>query len=260
MQELNVFHAIGIGYTGYMIYTNMDFVVKLFYLVSLYGGLFTFGYTTSKVLIISYEHFVSSKTIEEEPDDYDVFLNKEYDTLMDIYENEQEQEYINKDEFFIKELCDTSNHFNSDLPFDYNKEIILFYNHDDESYHYFTQHGDVNYNVLNSVCRSYVLKHKCLNLFNDENDWKMIHQKDGEEEEEEEKEEEEETPSGISSLFYKKKTKITKKTKPETKTINKFIYKGSLDEYDKLYKIDNRNQQSNIDYETFKQQNYESPL
>ena len=138
------------------------------------------------------------------------------------------------------------------------KEIVLFYNHDDESYHYFTQHGDVNYNVLNSVCRSYVLKQKCLNLFNDENDWKMIHQKDGEEEEEEK--EEEETPSGISSLFYKKKTKITKKTKPETKKINKFIYKGSLDEYDKLYKIDNRNQQSNIDYETFKQQNYESPL
>jgi hypothetical protein len=256
MQELNVFHAIGIGYTGYMIYTNMDFVVKLFYLVSLYGGLFVFGYTTSKVLIISYENFVSSKTIEEEPDDYDVFLNKEYDTLIDIYENEQEQEYTNKDESFIKELCDTSNHFKSDLPFYYNKEIILFYNHDDESYHYFTQHGDVNYNVLNSVCRSYVLKHKCLNLFNDENDLKMIHQKESEEEEE--KEEEKETLSGISSLFYKKKTKITKKTKPETKSINKFIYKGSLDEYDKLYKIENRNQ-SNIDYETFKQ-NYESSL
>lgn len=255
MEELNVFHIIGIGYTGYMIYTNMDFVVKMFYLVSLYGGLFAFGYTTNKILIISYEHFVSSKTIEEESDDYDIFLNKEYDTLMDIYENEQEEEYTNKDETFIKELCHTRNHFKSDLPFDYNKEIILFYNHDDESYHYFTQHGDVNYNVLNSVCRSYVLKHKCLNLFNDEIDWKMIHQKSSEEEEEEE---EKETSSGISSLFYKKKTKTTKKTKPETKTINKFIYKGSLDEYDKLYKIENRNQ-SNIDYETFKQ-NYESSL
>ena len=255
MEELNVFHAIGIGYTSYMIYTNMDFVVKMFYIVSLYGGLFAFGYTTSKILIISYEHFVSSKTIEEEPDNYDVFLNREYDSMMDIYENEQEEEYTNKDESFIKELCHTPNHFKSDLPFDYNKEIILFYNHDDESYHYFTQHGDVNYNVLNSVCRSYVLKHKCLNLFNDDNDWKMIHQKESEEEEEEK---EEETSSGISSLFYKKKTKTTKKTKPETKTINKFIYKGSLDEYDKLYKIDNRNQ-SNIDYETFKQ-NYESSL
>ena len=226
MQELNVFHAIGIGYTGYMIYTNMDFVVKLFYLVSLYGGLFVFGYTTSKILIISYEHFVSSKTIEEEP------------------------------ETFIKKLCDTSNHFKNDLPFDYNKEIILFYNHDDKSYHYFTQHGDVNYNVLNSVCRSYILKYKCLNLFNDENDWKMIYQKK-EEDKEEEEEEEEEAPKKINSLFYKK-TKTTKKTKPETKTINKFIYKGSLDEYDKLYKIDNHNQ-SNIDYETFKQ-NYESSL
>ncbi len=84
------------------------------------------------------------------------------------------QEYENTNMAFIKDLNKVHHHYESKLPFQPNDTMIMYYNNDDESFHYFTKNSNIQYKVLNSVCRSYLLHIRCLNLFKDETDLERI--------------------------------------------------------------------------------------
>lgn len=265
------FQLIGVGYSLNLIYMNFDFIISTFY-YSLYGaalatGAFGVAYASTITLYKTSEIYKSlfNDEDDEEVSPMDEFLMREYDNFESIYHEGQTkiQEYENKDRTYIEALKNEEHHFTSDLPFEYNDKLIMYYDAKDEGFHYFTKSGDIQYKILNSVCRSYVLEHKCLNLFTDTLDLKEVGAIEEDEEKEEDYQEvskdacEEEENTLMNALFYKKKSKIDKeKEKPkETKSINKFMYKGNLQEYEKVFHSHTNKETKEIDYQTYKQQN-----
>lgn len=277
------FQLIGVGYSLNVIYMNFDFICSTLY-YTLYGaalttGAFGIGYVSTVTLYKASE--ICKSLFNDEDDDEEVspideFLMKEYDVFESIYEEGQSkiQEYENMDSVYIESLKNEANHFTSDLPFEYNNKLIMYYDAKDEGFHYFTKSCDIQYKILNSVCRSYVLENKCLNLFTDTLDLKEVgaieeDQDEAEAEAEDQDEDyqevskdtcEEEENTMMNSLFYRKKSKVDKeKEKPkETKSINKFMYKGNLQEYEKVFHSHVNKETKEIDYQTYKEQNESS--
>jgi len=242
------FHIIGVAYTGHFVYTYYETILYYSYILSLFMGSVYVG-NALYTLIHNYIYKSRMDQIKEvdEEDEYHVFLEKDIDTLMDIYKDPlmKSQEYENTNIAFIKDLNKVHHHYESTLPFHHNNQLIMYYNHDDDSFHYFTKNSNIQYKVLNSVCRSYLLHIRCLNLFKDEIDLERICPcNDTEFEKIEENsvpEQKEECDNTVNSIFYVKKTRKEKekeKRKQETKDkiIHKYIYKGNLEEYKNLYK------------------------
>ena len=275
------FQLIGVGYSLNVIYMNFDFICSILYGAVLGATLttsaFGIGYVSTQTLYKAseiYRSLFNDEDDDEEVSPIDKFLMKEYDVFESIYKEGQSkiQEYENMDSVYIESLKNEANHFTSDLPFEYNNKLIMYYDAKDEGFHYFTKSCDIQYKILNSVCRSYVLENKCLNLFTDTLDLKEVGaiEEDEDEDEDEEKEEdyqevskdtcEEEENTMMNSLFYRKKSKVDKeKEKPkETKSINKFMYKGNLQEYEKVFHSHVNKETNGIDYQTYKEQNESS--
>jgi len=272
------FQLIGVGYSLNVIYMNFDFICSTLYYTlcgaALATSAFGIGYASTVTLYKASEIYKSlfNDEDDEELSPIDEFLMKEYDVFESIYEEGQSkiQEYENMDSVYIESLKNEANHFTSDLPFEYNNKLIMYYDAKDEGFHYFTKSCDIQYKILNSVCRSYVLENKCLNLFTDTLDLKEVGAIDEDQDQDEEKEEdyqevskdtcEEEENTMMNSLFYRKKSKVDKeKEKPkETKSINKFMYKGNLQEYEKVFHSHVNKETKEIDYQTYKEQNESS--
>ena len=152
------------------------------------------------------DKYIQTNVLEEEEEELseeqklNLFIDKDYDELKEIFKNPEmkENEYENHNESYINCLSNVENHFTSDLPYEYSNTIKMFYNSKDSCYYYYSKSSDIQYKVLNSVCRSYVLNKRCLNLFTDDEDIKQIqtmieeYENISEEEEEEEEEESEE--------------------------------------------------------------------
>ena len=228
------------GWFYFVQYSNIQNIYLYIFLSLAYGGVgFYYGHSFFMNLI---------KTVEDSihvlPTPYEEFIDMHYDEMKEILEAKDididldKTEYENNDENYLKSLIQKEQHYESELPFDYNTSLIIYYHHDEQRFHYYTK-GDVTYPVLNSVCRGYVIDKKCIQLFKDEADLsrvqKMIDDEyenisDQESEEEEEEKEEEET----KSIFYfkrfdKKQKKINKKKKE--KIINTFLRKGNMEDY-----------------------------
>ena len=271
--RINSFQIIGIGYSVNILYTYFNDIIQLMYYF-LYGTMWVsagFGltyvcYCTGSVMC----GFIYDREDEDEDklDPIDAFLEKDYDKLKTIYDNTNDdilyEDYENKDETFVKELKDREYHFKSELPFTYNKEITMYYDKESESFHYFTKNSDIQYKVLNSVCRSYVLEKKCVNLFTDTLELERMNPVDNGTKDDFEKvepgEEEEEEKQPSFSLFVRKKVSSKNKPNPEkSKTVNKFIYKGNAQDYDVYYLVKETPKVKNVDYEMFKNE-YETAL
>lgn len=267
------FQLIGVGYSLNVIYMNFDFICSILYGAVLGATLttsaFGIGYVSIQTLYKASEIYRSLFNDEDDDEDVspiDEFLMKEYDVFESIYEEGQSkiQEYENMDSVYIESLKNEANHFTSDLPFEYNNKLIMYYDAKDEGFHYFTKSCDIQYKILNSVCRSYVLENKCLNLFTDTLDLKEVGaiEEDQDEDYQEVSKDicEEEENTMMNSLFYRKKSKVDKeKEKPkETKSINKFMYKGNLQEYEKVFHSHVNKETKEIDYQTYKEQNESS--
>lgn len=197
---------------------------------------------------------------------YGLFLNKYYDIFSNIYNDQvmMENEYTNNNKGFLDCLKDKDNHYEFDIPIEKNDKLIMYYHSGDEAFHYFTQNSDVLYVVLNSCCRHYVYKHKCLNLFQDEEEIEYIKSlnqpKQHEQEiidsyevvEEEENDTEENDKPKEKSIFYNKneKNKNIKKKNEITNKINKFIRKGNLSDYELKFK--DKVEKKKVNYNDFK--------
>jgi hypothetical protein len=275
---LGIFQVIGMGYTARLVYLYMNEILVGLYLMLLISAVGGIGYGANLAVWWMYQNVPNLQDdVSEEMNDFFRFVENDYDTIMDIYSNGKMKEYETTDS---KVLMNTENHYKSSLPFEYNTEIIMMYSKEDEAFHYFTKNSNIQYNILNSVCRSYVVEHRCLHLFQDEADLARFasvfddseqeeeekNKKNEETEETEETEEsgkpediEDETKSARSfSLFYMKKTKKTeiKKEPMQEKKINKFIYKGNFQEYEYLFNKEKneKTQAMKIDYKTYKDQ------
>lgn len=258
----------------FFVYNNFYTIINLLYVMLLISSGFGIGFVITA-------YFMKYKNIEEETREeysqeikYDLFLNNEYETMKEIFKNEEmmKNEYENSNEGFIKSLTDVSYHFESEIPLEYNNKVVMFYNKEEDAYHYYSKNGDINYKLLNSVCRSYVINYKCLNLFNDDEEIKYIKELIKEETEEQDKnsyedlselsnkdeedkkqEDEEEVEEKRGGLFYfGSNKKQEKKKKVVEKRINKFIHKGNLIDYENKYKKKENNEKKEIDYKEFK--------
>jgi len=244
----------------------MKYIIPIVARVFYGGAIIIAGISISSVLI---SYFVYKKNIETDEDEIIEteqeklanFINNDYDLFIDIYKNKTENYFTNKSDEFVIELKDVSNHEIYELPYSYNNQLIFFYDDDSDSFHYYCK-SDVSYKILNSVCRSYTISKKCIQLFQDEEE---INYMKGEAindadisfttvstETDKEDDECEDESNGYINIFYNKKSKKNKnknKVAPQLKT-NKFIYKGTLDEYEKLFS-NNKSKAKETSYEDY---------
>jgi hypothetical protein len=271
---LGIFQVIGMGYTARLMYIYMNEIMSGVYLMTLISAVVGIGYGANLAVWWMYKNVPNLEdNVSDEMNEFFRFVEKDYDTIMDIYSNGTMKEYETTD---ANVLMNMENHFKSSLPFEYNTEIIMMYSKEDDAFHYYTKNSNIQYKMLNSVCRSYVIEHRCLHLFQDEADlarFASVFDDDDDsaieaEEKTEETEETEETekiedetkpePERSFSLFYMKKTKKTemKKEPIKEKKINKFIYKGNFQEYEYLFNKEKNEKTDKVkmDYETYKNQ------
>ena len=273
IQFLNFFQHVGIICLAKDVYIYFDEIFLFFKYFSLAcvvcGSSFLITLTGAKTLCGFYSYdFWNDFTHEES--EYEKFINNDLDTLQCIFNLSQDEvnQYKKDEPIFISALKDTKNHSTFELPFDSSSNVIMYYDDDDEAFHYYTKNCDIQYKILNSICRSYVIKHMCIQLFQDEYDLNEIMPSDDDSESEnksqneedyEEIKEEDCEHTNRSSLFYVKKTrKEAEKEKREQssnidKKINKFIYKGNMIEYESLLKTPKTVIQNDVSYDAFKE-------
>jgi hypothetical protein len=275
---------LGLNLSSVFIFYNFWNIIRFIYLIIL----FTSGIGISTIIITQYIRITKNNLDENEEFDieteYDIyinFLNKDYERFSECMEN---KEYLIKDKNKILELKNKERHLNLTLPFKPNNKIIIYYDYDDNKFHYYTK-GDLNYKVLNSICRTYVLENKCINLFVDEeeveyiknnilnkqietnrtddeddenNSYEVLSNTDKEEEKEvKEKEvkEKEVKEDKEESIFYKSKKNIKKEKEKENnkdKIKNKFIHVGSIQDYENEVNKTNK-LNKNINYSKYKE-------
>ena len=246
----NTIYVVGVSYSVRFIYEKRNELIMIFFGLILFGTSFIITTQMIELYWLIKEFLLKSDELEKK-DKITEFVEKDYNLLKSIYSDEEsmKNEYINEDDCFLNELKNLNYHLRITLPFEYNKELIMFFNNENKSFDYYSTNSDVHYKFLNSVCISYVLEHKCLNIYTDEKYIKELKLTEDEDEDEDEDKEyekiknasdsdEEDKNKDFSSLFYIKKTRKEKEKKKEIKNsmnINKFIYKGNLEEYSKLY-------------------------
>ena len=154
-----------------------------------------------------------------------VLPNKKYDMSEEIELEKEMIEYSKKyifEQLYIDELnqledCSSSNIIDKnnvitlDIPF-LNNKIIMYY--DNDAFYYYTK-GDVIYKYLNVACRKYVIEYNCKHLYADDTISTLVEYTDND-------------ANATNNLFIKKveKSLLYKKC-------NKFILRGSLDDYEK---------------------------
>ena len=215
--------------------------------------------------------------IETEYEKYLNFINKDYELFIDIYKNEKEDYFTNESESFISELKDSDNHETCELPYSYNPTLMFYYDGDSKSFHYYSQ-SDVSYKVLNSACRTYTIGKKCIQLFQDEEEIQYMKGQACDDADvsfsnvshdtassnslssaasnAEPEENEEEESNGFVNIFYNRRSKKGRSRKLEkTQQIksNRFVYKGTIDEYTKDF-LKIKNGAKNTSYEEYLEQ------
>jgi hypothetical protein len=151
--------------------------------------------------------------------------NKKYDMSEEIELEKEMIEYSKKymfEQLYIDEInqledcssstiIDKNNVITLDIPF-LNNKIIMYY--DNDAFYYYTK-GDVIYKYLNVACRKYVIEYKCKHLYADDTISTLVENTNTD-------------SNADNNLFIKKveKSLLYKKC-------NKFILRGSLDDYEK---------------------------
>lgn len=248
------------------LYYIIPFIAKFFCGISVLAGSFTIS--TWFVSYFIYEKDKEEVIITEtENEKYIDFINNDYDLFIDIYKNKTEEYFTTKSKTFLEELKSIHHHESYALPYSYNPKIIFYYNNDTQSFHYYSQ-SDVSYKILNSVCRTYTIEKKCIQLFQDEEEINYMKQEalgvvdlsfskvvsqsqilDCSSTELADKEME---SSEYVNIFYNKKSKKNQSNtnKKQQFSANKFTYKGNLEEYNKIFLKNNNDvrQTSYADY------------
>ena len=238
-------YMIGILITSHITYLG---VLKLLYILTVFVT--SVGISTAIVAYSINPNYNKNETQEDDEEEYEnteeykylEFLNKYYDELKEVLD---EENYKQTNDYKLEQLSKNKiNHFETILPFQQKNKMIFFYNKSEEAFHYYTK-SDVMGKVLNAVCREYVVKNKCVNLFQDEEEIIFLREEYGRnideineteesnkmKEVEDKKEEDDNKEEENKGVFYKKSKKDKEKNKIEL-TTNKYIYKGNLEEYE----------------------------
>lgn len=239
---------------------------------ALTGGV---GFSLCVVSYIMYNSDVGDEDDGEDEGDteyekYIDFINNGYDEFIDIYKNKSEEQYSSATDEYIQHLKDEENHKRFVLPFSYNSEMMFFYDYENKIFNYYCQ-SDVNSKVLNSACRLYTMNNNCIHLFQDDEeieymknqaislldgDMSGAQPEDGVDDDTNDDDKstefsDGEESTGFVSIFYRKKTKAESRSTldPEIRT-NKFFYKGTMDDYNNIYKV-SKPIQKNMSYQEY---------
>ncbi len=150
--------------------------------------------------------FLSMFTNKEVVKQYDDFIYKYDDAMREIFENPDvksvQYEWNDKD-YLISLKRDKEKHKAYSFPFDCSHKVIMYYDLNRDTFHYYTTSYKTNYDILNTICRCYVIENRCVQLFKDDYD--------------------------LNRILECNNEKCQHK-------VNKFEYKGTLKEYDKHWK------------------------
>lgn len=256
--------------------TQLKYVMPIVAKIA-YGGVIIVSGVSLSAWIISYfiykKEYEEAEIIETEYEKYLNFINKDYEIFIDIYKNEKEDYFTNECQEFIGKLKNSDNHETYELPYSYNPTLTFFYDSDSNSFHYYCK-SDVSCKILNSICRTYTISKKCIQLFQNEEE---IQYMKGEAcdiadvsfsnvssdttssnslssvASNAQPEEKEEESNGFVNIFYSKKGKKERSKKLEEISrlkINKFIYKGTIEEYKKDF-LKNKTNSKKTSYEEY---------
>ena len=182
------FFMYGVGYICFLTTSNFTTIFKLMSVLFLF---FTSG-TLSFAAVAYITQSGNYLAPEDEEDDDDIkrllFLNGNYEELYHA-QKELENKEDDQEEKDLSELKKEENYYKRKLDF-MDNEVIFFYNHENDTFSYYTRTGDLVYNYLNALTREYVLKHNCVELYTDEGDIKFMEETYGEKKEDDEEDEE----------------------------------------------------------------------
>lgn len=190
MYELNIINM----------YVLNTFLVTILYMFSISLGVYISGYTCKR---LTHEEIIEEEEKERQMIQYMELLNFPH-----LYEDELKDLSLNPT-LTPEQLKGVI--IEMDVPMN---KVIMYY--DNNSFCYYTKHGDVGYKYLNVVCRKYVIDNHCKELY-----------KEGPKPMEEVKE------LKVDNCF----TKIKPKPARESKQINKFIHMGTFDDYYESKKV-----------------------
>ena len=232
----------------------------LFGTVLFSGGFIFTTVVFSKLLNIDFNSVFKLKKIDSDSDSNDEEINFEEEYKEELDAVTEWKETYTKEE--LKEF--KNNIVNLETP---NGDVIMFYDYENEAFHYYSDSKTHTFKALETVARKYVLNYDCKALYHDmDKELEELKEKAEAEKAEAEKAEEtekkekaeaqEESDSGGWNPFasfknYKIETKENKK--PEIKKkINKFKYIGRLEDYNAEEK---KQEFIEIDYASFKKKN-----
>jgi|TARA_B110000285_G_C15071544_1_gene588271 hypothetical protein len=188
------------------------FIASTIYLIGITFGLYLSGYTYKQ---LTHEEIEKENIKEESMIHHMKLLNFQYlyeDELRDLSLNSYDKENLK-----IVEL---------EVPLNY---IIMYYDHVNDSFCYYTKNGDVGYKYLNVVCRKFVIDNNCKELYKE--GFEPI----------------EDTEEILIDSCFSKKNK-DKPNKIKSKIINRFICMGTYEDYYETKKVVPKNNLSFMDY------------
>lgn len=280
----NILVMVGLYTSTMFVFQHYWVILKIAYFLFMVSG--SLGLS---MIIISQSISPRYKNIKEEDCEMDTeytlytnFLNDKYEDYAACLNN---NDYLMTSEEEQDKLKNKENHMQVTLPFQNKNNVNFYYDKSDEMFHYYTK-SSLDYKVLNSLCRTYVLEKKCMNLFVDEEELEYIStlveekeieesnengddethsyedlgnnsdsdEKDKTESDETEKKEENETKEEETSVFYKKKSqKDTIKKENVEKKKNRFIHDGNLSDYDNKFNKKSLIMNKDMDYNKYKE-------
>ena len=232
----------------------------LFGTVLFSGGFIFVNVVFSNLLNIDFNSVFKSKKIDSDSDSEDEEINFEEEYKEELDAVTEWKETYTEDE--LKELRENVVHLETP-----NGEVVMFYDYENEAFHYYSNSKTHTFKALETVARKFVLNYDCKALYHDmDKELEELKEKAEEEKSEVEKAEAEkaeakkEPDCGVwnpFASFKNYKTEIKENKKPEIKKkINKFKYLGRLDEYkNKCNENDEKQKFIEIDYSSYKKKN-----
>ena len=287
VQELGtvLLTPLGVVYVLYHSYNVLKYMATIF--VSFFTG-FAFvaylDYYTGKGNQWVMQRFMKDLETEKEMENsfdfkYNMFLNDKYIEYHQIYQDSilKDESFNNQDKTFIESLQKKENHYEMTMPYDNSIKVIIYYDHEDDAFLYYTNRSAQQYKVCNAICRNYLYDKNCINLFQDEEEIDYLLHKyekdisldkadgsqstdtavnaDGSFDDLTAEMENAEKEEPKKSIFYSKKSKTNSKStnkddKPQK--INKFIYKGNLNDYELKFNKKVLTSSKQMDYNEYK--------
>ena len=257
----------GIFYKGVIFFRDTSYY--LFVGTAIFSGGFIFtSIVISKLLNIDFKSINQAKTVESDSEEEEIDFEEEYKEELNAVT--EWQETYTEDE--LKEFRENNVHLETP-----NGEVIMFYDYENEAFHYYSDSKTHTFKALETVARKYALNYDCKALYHDmDKELEELKEKneaeikaeaekaeaekaEAEKAEAEKAEAEEEPDSGSwnpFASFRNYKTETKEKKKPEIKNkINKFKYLGRLEDYNKSNTEDKKQEFIEIDYASFKKNN-----